>query len=251
MQPLFSIITVTYNAAQWLERTMESIISQNCQDVEYIVIDGGSTDGTLDIIKRYENHITYWISEPDKGIYDAMNKGMKVATGDYLWFLNAGDTFYSPNVLLEMSEAIQANQFPDIIYGETEIMDAQGNNLGNRRLKAPDRLTWKSFSMGMLVCHQSFVVKRTMADDYDLQYRFSADYDWTIRCMRKASTIYNSHLVLSRFLEAGASTVNRKVSLKERFRIMSGYYGFFPTALRHIWFAIRYYFAKLVKGRVE
>jgi glycosyltransferase involved in cell wall biosynthesis len=174
----FSIITITYNAAQWLERTIQSILSQTCTDIEYIIVDGGSTDETINIITNYQLRIKnkfrfLWISEPDKGIYDAMNKGLKLAAGEYVLFINAGDRIYSPNTMQGIANSLSPFAFrllPDVIYGETEISDAQGNYLGMRHLKAPEKLTWKNFRMGMLVCHQSFIVKREIAELYDLQY---------------------------------------------------------------------------------
>jgi len=252
----FSIITVTYNAAQWLERTIQSILSQTYPDIEYIIVDGGSTDGTIDII---ENHFQFsifnfqFISEPDKGLYDAMNKGLKLATGDYVWFINAGDRIHSTNTVQEIITHLSPFTFhllPDVIYGETEISDAQGNSLGMRRLKAPEKLTWKSFKMGMLVSHQSFIVKREIAEPYDLQYRYAADIDWCIRCLKKANTILNTHQILSWFLEAGLSATNRKASLKERYEIMCKYYGKIPTQIRHLWFAVRFYTAKCLKKTI-
>ena len=248
---LFSIITVTYNAGRWLERTIQSIIAQSYSGIEYIVIDGNSTDETPDIIKRYQSSITHCVSEPDKGLYDAMNKGLKAATGDYVLFLNAGDTLYSDTTLQEIVNLLDAGNPPDIIYGETKIVDAAGSPLGMRRLKAPENLTWESFNMGMLVCHQSFLVKRTIAPAYNLQYRFTADYDWCIRCLKKANSVFNTHLILSRFLEAGLSAANRKDALKERYRIMCENYGKIPTQIRHIWFALRFYAAKLTKKTVS
>ena len=263
----FSIITVTYNAAQWLERTIQSVISQTYPDIEYIIVDGGSTDGTINIITNYELRITKWISEPDKGLYDAMNKGLKLAAGDYVWFLNAGDRIHSENTIQEIvnqlsprhvdqSEAewrhlLFNSKEPDIIYGETEISDAQGNSLGMRRLKAPEKLTWKNFKMGMLVSHQSFIVKREIAEPYDLQYHYAADFDWCIRCLKKTNNIFNTHLTLSNFLEAGYSSANRKASLKERYEIMCKYYGKIPTQIRHLWFAFRFYIAKCLKKNIN
>lgn len=240
-RPLFSIITVTYNASPWLERTIQSVIAQRAQGVEYIIIDGGSTDGTVGIIRKYETAVSYWVSEPDSGLYDAMNKGLKAARGKYVWFLNAGDVFYAHYTLRKLASLMIRNRYPDILYGETEIMDAEGASLGMRRLKAPEELTWESLRMGMLVCHQSFVVKRSIAKNYDLHYRFTADYDWVIRCLKSAGTIVNTRLILSRFLEAGISTAHRKASLKERYHIMCRYYGTLPTLLRHLWFAVRFY----------
>jgi glycosyltransferase involved in cell wall biosynthesis len=256
----FSIITVTYNAAQWLERTIQSILSQTCKNIEYIIVDGGSTDGTVDIITNYELRIMnsqfsilnfQFISEPDKGLYDAMNKGLKLATGDYVWFINAGDRIHSENTVQEIVNqfSILNSQF-SILYGESEIADAQGNSLGMRRLKAPEKLTWKSFKMGMLVSHQSFIVKREIAEPYDLQYRYAADIDWCIRCLKKANPILNTHLTLSYFLEAGYSAANRKASLKERYEIMCKYYGKIPTLIRHLWFAVRFYTAKCLKKTI-
>jgi glycosyltransferase involved in cell wall biosynthesis len=256
---LFSIITVTYNAGKWLERTVQSVISQSYPQIEYIIIDGNSTDGTLDIVKKYRQSIAHCISEPDKGLYDAMNKGLKLASGDYVWFINAGDTLYSETTVQEIVNRLDAitpekshdSVFPDIIYGETEITDPEGSSLGMRRLKAPENLSWKSFRMGMLVCHQSFLVKRTIAEPYDLQYRFAADYDWCIHCLKKANTIVNTHLILSLFLEAGLSAANRKEALKERYQIMCKNYGKIPTQIRHIWFALRFYVAKWTKKTVS
>jgi Glycosyltransferases involved in cell wall biogenesis len=249
MRPLFSIITVTYNASQFLEQTILSIISQSYRNIEFIVIDGNSTDGTQDIIRKYESHIAYWISEPDNGLYDAMNKGLAKATGDYVWFINAGDEIYSPDTVAQFAAKLPET-LPDIIYGETEIIDANGQSLGMRRLHAPEKLNWKSFRMGMLVCHQSFIVHRKIAPAYDLSYRYSSDIDWCIRCMKNAEFLFNSRLSLSKFREGGMTTENRKASLKERYLIMCKYYGKIPTQLRHIWFAFRFYSAKFLKGRV-
>lgn len=247
-QPVFSIITVTYNAAQWLERTILSVLRQSYPHIEYLVVDGGSTDGTVDIIKQYKEGVAYWISEPDKGLYDAMNKGLKQATGDYVWFINAGDTLHTANTLQEIMASLKKTvSLPDIIYGDSQIVDAEGNSLGLRRLRPPKRLTWKSFRMGMLVSHQSFIVRREIAPFYDEEYKLAADFDWCIQCLQKANYIRNTRLVLSDFLEAGLSSVQRKASLKERYRIMCKYYGPVTTFLLHGWFAIRFYTAKWMK----
>lgn len=249
--PTFSIITVTYNASRWLERTILSVLSQSYASIEYLVIDGGSTDGTVDLIKQYEAGIAYWVSEPDRGLYDAMNKGLQRATGDYVWFINAGDTIYTADTVQKIVASLKKNvSLPDVLYGETAIVDAEGRSLGMRRLKAPRRLTWKSFRMGMLVCHQSFIAKREIAPLYDTGYRLVADYDWCIRCLKKARTIHPTRLILSNFLEEGLSSVQRKDSLKERYAVMCRYYGRLSTALLHGWFAIRFYTSKWLKGRV-
>lgn len=238
-RPKFSIITVTYNAAKVLEDTIQSIVTQTYKNVEYIIIDGRSTDGTLGIINKYRNHIHTVISEPDQGLYDAMNKGIRLATGDYLCFLNAGDCLHEDDTLQLMTHSITGAALPDILYGETDIVDSEGHFLHKRRLSAPGTLTWKSFKKGMLVCHQAFFVRRDLAEPYDLHYRFSADFDWCIRIMKKAKVLHNTRLTLIDYLNEGMTTQHHKASLKERFRIMARHYGLLSTLAHHAWFVLR------------
>jgi len=135
--------------------------------------------------------------------------------------------------------SIDEDHSPDILYGETAIVDDNGRFLHMRRLQAPKNLTWKSFKHGMVVCHQAFIVKRELVEPYDLSYRFSADFDWCIRMMKKAKNIYNTDLILVDYLNTGMTTANRKASLRERYRIMEKHYGKVSTFLYHIWFVIR------------
>ena len=181
--PKISIVTVVYNGAQTIEATIKSILDQSYKNIEYIIIDGNSSDGTQDIIKSYENSISKWISEPDKGIYDAMNKGIKLSTGDYIWFMNSGDEI-ADNIVLE--EIISSNPNSDIYYGDTIMIDSDGNEIGNRRLTPPEKLTWESFKKGMLVSHQSFIVKKNIIKQYNLTYKFSADFEWCLLALKKA-----------------------------------------------------------------
>ena len=239
LHPKFSIITVTYNAGATLEDTIQSVITQTYRNLEYIIIDGGSKDRTLEIIEQYRPHIHKVICEPDKGLYDAMNKGIKQATGDYICFLNAGDELHEDDTLLLMVHSITESTLPDVLYGETAIVDEEGHFVRMRRLSAPEHLTWKSFKGGMLVCHQAFFARRDLAEPFDLRYRFSADFDWCIRIMKKSQTLHNTHLTLIDYLNEGMTTRNHKASLKERFRIMCKYYGYIPTVLRHLGFAVR------------
>lgn len=251
MKPLISIITVTYNAEEVIERTMLSVLNQTYPDIEYIIIDGASSDDTMAIVKKYkDNPHVKWKSEPDNGLYDAMNKGIEFATGDYVWFINAGDSLYAVDTIEKLVNSVQGKIMPDVIYGETTIVDEEGNFLAMRRLKAPSKLTWKSFKMGMLVCHQSFVAKKSIVPQFNINFSYSADYEWTIKCLKKAKNIHNSHLILSNFMEGGLSSMGRKDSLKERFVIMQHHYGIITVTMLHIWFAIRFFFAKLVIGRV-
>lgn len=239
LTPKFSVITVTYNAEKVLEDTLQSAISQTYRHVEYIIVDGASKDGTIKIIDKYRERIHTVVSEPDKGLYDAMNKGIALATGDYLCFLNAGDSFHEDDTLQQMVHSIKGNELPDILYGETAIVDQQSHFLRMRRLSAPEVLSWKSFKQGMLVCHQAFFAKRDLVEPYDLNYRFSSDFDWCIRVMKKAHTLHNTHLTIIDYLEEGLTTQNHKASLRERFRIMTKHYGLVSTIIHHAWFVMR------------
>ncbi len=237
--PKFSVITVCYNAEATLEDTIQSVISQTYHHVEYIIVDGASKDRTMDIVNRYRDRIAVVVSEPDKGLYDAMNKGIRLATGDYLCFLNAGDSFHEDDTLQQMVHSIHTLQLPDVLYGETELVDHEGHFLRMRRLQAPEHLTWKSFRQGMLVCHQAFFARRDLVMPYDLRYRFSADFDWCIKIMKKSKVLHNTHLTLIDYLAEGMTTRNHQASLKERFRIMARHYGWASTVAHHAWFALR------------
>lgn len=237
--PKFSVITVTYNAAGVLEDTIQSVISQTYHHVEYIIVDGASTDGTMAIVDRYRSRIHTVISEPDKGLYDAMNKGMALATGDYLCFLNAGDCFHEDDTLQQMVHTLHGTELPDVMYGNTAIVDVEGHFLRMRRLSPPDQLNWKSFRQGMLVCHQAFFAKRSLAVPYNLTYRYSSDFDWCIRVMKKAQSFHYTRLTVIDYLEEGLTTRHHRASLKERFRIMSRHYGLVSTLCYHAWFVLR------------
>ncbi len=234
--PHISVITVVYNGAEHIGRTIESVIAQTYKQIEYIIIDGKSSDNTLEVIAGFKG-VDRLISEADSGLYDAMNKGLKVATGDYVWFLNSGDQIYAPNTVEKLVAGLDG--FPDIIYGGTMIIDEKQNEIGDRRLKPPDHLSWKSFRQGMVVCHQSLLVKRELAPEFNLDYRLSSDIDWAIRAVKGSRQTHNTRLILSRFLEGGLTDHNIKAGLKERFKIMREYYGLIPTILRHFVFGIR------------
>ena len=244
--PKISIVTVVYNGAQTIEATIKSILDQSYKNIEYIIIDGNSSDGTQDIIKSYENSISKWISEPDKGIYDAMNKGIKLSTGDYIWFMNSGDEI-ADNIVLE--EIISSNPNSDIYYGDTIMIDSDGNEIGNRRLTPPEKLTWESFKKGMLVSHQSFIVKKNIIKQYNLTYKFSADFEWCLLALKKAKKTTNTHRILSKFLDGGITKQNIIPGLKERFRIMSRYYGLIPTCYNHIFIGIKFFYFFIKNNR--
>lgn len=240
MNPLFSIITVTYNAADTVETTMCSVAEQSCTLFEHIVQDGASTDSTLDIVRRHALEQTQVHSTPDEGLYDAMNKALAIAQGDYVIFLNAGDRFHTPDTLQRIADAIMAHDYPGIVYGQTDIVDKTGRRLADRHLTAPEELTLDSFAEGMVVCHQAFVVLRRITSLFSRKYRFSADYEWCIHCLQHSHHNVYVPAVLVDYLNEGVTTANRRHSLIERFRIMCRYYGVLPTVWRHFGFATRY-----------
>lgn len=236
----FSIITITYNAEATLSPTLDSLSAQTCRDFEHIVVDGASTDATVSLAMSNMPENRKLVSEPDNGLYDAMNKGLRMAQGDYVLFLNAGDSFATPETLALYHEATSDN--PDIIYSDTLLVDAERNVIGKRHLSVPKRLTFKSFASGMLVCHQAFCVRRDLVVPYNLLYRFSADYEWCLRILKKSTPekCVNLKTAGIHYLCDGLTDRNRKASLKERYRIMCRYYGTLPTMLRHIGFLARH-----------
>lgn len=240
MSPLFSIITVTYNAAETLPATLASVKEQSCKLYEYIVMDGVSKDNTVELANNANIPNARIISSPDKGLYDAMNKAIDIATGEYLIFLNAGDAFHSSDTLQKIADVIMNHDFPGIVYGQTQLVNTKRQRIGDRHLTAPEELTLKSFAEGMLVCHQAFIALRRITGHYDLRYRFSADYEWCIRCLQHSrNNVYIPQTIID-YLSEGLTTANRKASLKERFKIMCYYYGTIPTILRHIKFIPRF-----------
>ncbi|HTI59637.1 glycosyltransferase family 2 protein [Mucilaginibacter sp.] len=228
--PKLSVITIVYNSAGDIERTMLSVLEQTYGSIEYIVVDGLSTDGTMEIVKKYKDKLAKLISEKDEGIYDAMNKGLAAATGDYVLFMNSGDEFYSNDTV---TKVFTTAEHADIYYGETEMIDAKGNSLGQRRHKAPESFTWRSFKYGMSVSHQAIYVRRSLAEPFDRTYHLSADIDWILNAAKKAKKIVNVHQYVARYLVGGTSKKRHRQSLKERFEIMKKYYGMVPTLFNH------------------
>ena len=236
-----TVITVTYNCAPTLERTLQSVERQTLRNFQHLIIDGASRDDTVRIAEAYRERnpqIDIMVqSEPDHGLYDAMNKGIRLAEGDFIVFLNAGDVLHSDDVLARVA-ACDATKV-GVVYGETDIVDTDGKFLRHRRLSAPDPLTSRSFLKGMLVCHQSFYAQRTLVELYDLQYKYSADFNWCIRVMEAAEqrgmSMVNLHAVLTDYLSEGMTTQHHRASLIERFRIMCRRYGWFSALRAHVY----------------
>lgn len=246
-----SVITVVWNAAAELERTLANLsaLDRSAAELEVVVIDGGSTDGTAAVMKRYGDLISYGVSEPDGGLYDAMNKGIRAATGDYLWFVNAGDTVFAPDVLVHIFG--DGAPLADVYYGETVVADPDGRVLGLRKKRLPrGGLTWRSLRRGMVVCHQSFIVRREIAPLYDTErYRLAADIDWVIGCLKRARSVVDTGLILSCFTTGGVSTRRRRASLRERWDIMVRHYGLLRTLWAHAGFVWGMVWDKVLKRR--
>ena len=201
IQPKISVVTVCYNAAATIEKTMLSVINQTYENIEYIIIDGGSTDGTVDIIKKYADRIAYWVSEPDKGIYDAMNKGIKVATGEWINFMNAGDEFYDKDVIKEI---VQSFTVMDAVY------------YGDAWVSSINKKYWGKFSKLKLamgnICHQalfypSLILKRKL---YNTDYCIFADYVLNLKLWNTIKFNYIPQIVC--LYDFGGLSTTRKIT---------------------------------------
>ncbi len=234
-QPKLSIITIVYNNVRDIERTLQSVLNQTYPNIEYLVIDGASNDGTLEILKKYESRLSKLITEKDEGIYDAMNKGLAAATGDYVLFMNSGDELYAPDTV---QKVFATAEDADIYYGETEMYDENWQSLGRRRHQAPAKFTWKSFRLGMSVSHQAIYIRRSLTEAYDLQYQLSSDIDWVIRAAKKAKKIVRVEAYVAKYLVGGMSKKRHVQSLKERFAIFTKHYGLIPNLFNHFIIAI-------------
>lgn len=250
----FTIVTCTFNAEHELQRTLDSVRQQSYPHVEHLILDGLSRDNTVRLAEAYKRrsdedatgHDITIVSERDGGLYDAMNKGIRQATGDYILFLNAGDTFPSTETLEHVAATVgEGETLPGVLYGNTDIVDDDGHFLCHRRLQPPRHLTWRSFRWGMLVCHQAFYARTDLAkaNPYDLHYRFSADVDWCIRVMKAAARqqlpLRNIGEVVVNYLDGGMTVKNHRASLKERFQVMAKHYGYPVTIMMHLLFLFR------------
>ena len=232
--PTISIITIVYNGEQVLEGTIKSVINQTYANIEYIIIDGASKDGTLEIIKKYDSIIDKWTSEPDAGLYDAMNKGLDLASGDYVWFMNAGDWVFNEKTVEEMVKYIENET--DVLFGEVMLVDDARSHIGTRSeattQKLPQNLTWKSLEKGMVVCHQAFLPKRKIAPKY-IKDNLSSDIDWVIKCLKKARKATGTNMVLAEYLQGGVSKKQHQNSLWDRYAILNKHYGWLPNLWNH------------------
>lgn len=217
-----SVITVTYNAGPLLSRTLDSVVRQTYAEKELIVVDGQSTDGTLSVIRQYSTHIARWVSEPDGGIYDAMNKGVRMASGEWIIFMNAGDTFASDDVLSRIFSMSDADA--DIIYGDV-VKDGAVKS-------APDHY---HIYHRMLFCHQSAFAKRQLllSTPFDTRHRLSADHKFFITQYLQGAHFRHIDLPVSIFDTGGISNSRRSAGLRDNMRVMTETVPF-PRCVPHI-----------------
>lgn len=247
-KPTLSIITIVYNNVRDIERTMLSVLNQTYSNIEYIVVDGASTDGTLEIIQRYQDRLSKVVSEKDAGIYDAMNKGLALTSGDYVLFMNSGDELFASDTV---EKVFATAPDADIYYGETEMYNEAWQSIGKRRHSVPEKFTWKSFRFGMTISHQAIYIRRSLTEPYDRQYQLSADIDWILTAAKKAKTSVKVSGYVAKYLVGGMSKKRHQQSLKERFAIFTKHYGFLSNLFNHLVIAAKLSFYYIRYGRTN
>lgn len=213
--PKITIITVVFNGIKQLKETIESVLNQTSQDFEYLIVDGGSTDGSIELIKTYEHQLKFWISEKDDGIYDAMNKGVKRASGNWVCFLNCGDVFVNHSCLDSVSSGLSLHQSPDVLYGDILVYSSDKTPI-TRIAEDPHN------AHKMYFCHQSAFVKTTLLRQYpfDLSYPMSADFKFFKICYRLKCRMVHLKQPLVLYDRNGISNTSRNEGIKENIRVV-------------------------------
>lgn len=242
-----SIVTVCYNSINTIEETILSVLNQTYQDIEYIIIDGGSTDGTVDIIKKYANRLAYWVSEPDKGIYDAMNKGIAAATGDYINFMNSGDMFASNDVLSSFKNYVSDDI--EIIYGDVKL-SYRGKELIRKPLPLCQIISMVPF------CHQSTFVKTTELKrrPFNTEYCITADYDFFYNSYKDKKKFQYIPLIVAVYNATnGVSTDSLSDSMHEKFRIWgieNNWMQKLPWQMDLLFYRVKYQVKKILPATI-
>jgi glycosyltransferase involved in cell wall biosynthesis len=214
--PLISIITVVYNCSNTLEETILSVINQDFDNFEYIIIDGASTDGSTEIIKKYQDKITYWISEPDKGIYDAMNKGIKLSKGEWSYFMNAGDSFYDSKLLSNIKNLLEDSVY-DVVVGKVKIYNNINNSFGYFPEFDANFINYNPrYLFNTHLCHQAIFVKTLSykhVDSFNLDYKVFSDFNSVFSIIKIANGFKKIDLVIANYNLDGVSA-NYKNAIK-------------------------------------
>ena len=245
-QPLVSVITVVFNGEQFLERTLSSVIKQTYPNIEYIIIDGGSTDKTIDIIRKYEDKIAHWVSEKDNGIYDAMNKGIKRAKGKWINFMNAGDYYYDHNVLEKISNLF-IRQNEGIIYGKT-IVYQNNKPIKNKPIKnfAFTKLNLLLLGTGVL-CHQAMFVNKNTIIPYSDKYLLKGELDWYFNLLNNSKFYTKLKLPVVYYLAGGIGVQQSRLNTKEKFQLLWDRYliiGILLALPMHLYYKIKQQYSR-------
>lgn len=212
--PKISIVTVSYNAVDTIEQTISSVVNQTYENIEYIIIDGGSTDGTVDIIHKYEDRIAYWVSEPDRGIYDAMNKGIGLATGEIIGIINSDD-WYEKNTVYIAAKCLQDKNI-DGVCGSMRYYDELGRKLSIKDVHSNTDL--KMLQKGMSIVHPSVFLRKEFYEKYgifSLDYPIAADYELFLRAISGGAVIEYAPELYVNFRLGGASGQQSLQSVKD------------------------------------
>lgn len=203
--PKISIVTVSYNTSDCIEKTIQSVINQTYPNVEYLIIDGGSTDGTQQIIERYDDRIAYFVSEKDKGLYDGMNKGIAAATGDYLLFMNADDVFVNNEVVEKIVHFIEEHPDADVVYGNSEQVLEYGI------YEVRPKVAYINHKMA--ISHQATFVKLSLlrSHPFDLKYRYAADFEQLSSLYLDGYKFIYIDLLVARVEMTGGTTYNHYI----------------------------------------
>ena len=247
--PSISVVTVVRNGAEFVGQTIESVLMQRYADVEYIVIDGGSTDGTVEIIKAHEAGIAKWISEKDNGIAEAFNKGVSFSTGDYILVLNADDALANPDVLKTIAGSIVANDSPVLLYGDCDVLDRR---TGQVLYRASIDVTRRKLLLGTIIPHPSLFAHRSYFQKYgrfDPGFRIAMDYEWMLRGGLR-ERIVHVPLLVTNVRNGGISTRDHKRVVEEIIAALkkNGYISSKWAELRMRGYFLSRSFAKSILG---
>lgn len=246
-QPKITIVTVTYNAVQTIEETILSVINQDYPNIEYIIVDGGSSDGTVDIIKKYQDYIAKWVSEPDNGLYHAMNKGLLMGTGEWINFRNSGDYFASKNAVTSL--------FNEVIDDDVMIVHADCYKVYENGYKLSKPLELAKYKWQMPLIHPATFVKMKLHQQmpFNLKYKVAADYDLIYKCIEKGVKFKYIPTPIVVFPSGGFSDTNWKIAISDMLTIQ-GYthslYGKLLYALRYSYIWVHMLFFKCI-GKKE
>lgn len=250
--PKISIITVCYNAKEYLEETIKSVLSQTYQNIEYIIIDGMSTDGTLDIINMYANQLSYWVSEQDDSMYEAINKGLRKCTGDYIWILNADDCIHSPTTVYQVIEQIRQNPGYIGYYGNIMVRTNEKTRL--RRSFQVTREQLLLSAHGTFVPHPALIVSSeslTKIPDYNIIYSYASDFDYILNLMQNGNLKFLS-ITLSVFRRHSNSITSSGKIDSDRLAIIKhqGYYNY-NIIYRYFLFLVLWLKYKIINFKIS